>query len=90
MRNDPPIHIALQFMPDARPKLEVPIKSMTISFKRPDWYAAGSRTLPSPALFAGGATAAEAAEPPPRRHLQQLQSFREMGSVLYIAAHPDD
>jgi LmbE family N-acetylglucosaminyl deacetylase len=32
-----------------------------------------------------------AAEPlPATAILQQLQSFREMGSVLYIAAHPDD
>jgi LmbE family N-acetylglucosaminyl deacetylase len=72
--------------------LEVPIKSMTISFKRPDWYA---RWLPYLAIagicLLAGATAAEAAEPPPATAiLQQLQSFREMGSVLYIAAHPDD
>jgi LmbE family N-acetylglucosaminyl deacetylase len=32
-----------------------------------------------------------AAEPlPPAAILQQLHSFQEMGSVLYIAAHPDD
>jgi LmbE family N-acetylglucosaminyl deacetylase len=65
---------------------------MTISFKRPDWYA---RWLPYLAIagicLLAGATAAEAAEPPPATAiLQQLQSFREMGSVLYIAAHPDD
>ena len=65
---------------------------MTISFKRPDWYA---RWLPYLAIagicLLAGATAAEAAEPPPAAAiLQQLQSFREMGSVLYIAAHPDD
>jgi len=34
---------------------------------------------------------AQADEPPsPAAILQQLQNFREMGSVLYIAAHPDD
>src|SRR3954468_3252138 len=32
-----------------------------------------------------------AAEPPsPAAILQDLRSFREMGSVLYVAAHPDD
>lgn len=43
------------------------------------------------------ATLASAAEPAPaqapaeaRAILQDLHSFREMGSVLYIAAHPDD
>jgi len=37
--------------------------------------------------------AAEAAGPPTNSApavLQELKSFREMGSVLYIAAHPDD
>jgi len=38
-----------------------------------------------------GAVVAKAAETPPAAAiLQQLQSFREMGSVLYVAAHPDD
>jgi LmbE family N-acetylglucosaminyl deacetylase len=38
-----------------------------------------------------GAIAADAAETlPAAAILQQLQSFREMGSVLYVAAHPDD
>jgi LmbE family N-acetylglucosaminyl deacetylase len=65
---------------------------MTILFKRPDRYA---RWLPYLAIagicLLAGATAGEAAEPPPTAViLQQLQSFREMGSVLYIAAHPDD
>ncbi|MGO8839311.1 MAG: PIG-L family deacetylase [Limisphaerales bacterium] len=39
-----------------------------------------------------GLVAARAVETPPPAAaiLQQLQSFREMGSVLYVAAHPDD
>jgi hypothetical protein len=65
---------------------------MTILFKRLDRYA---RWLPYLAIASicilAGASAGEAAEsPPPAAILQQLQSFREMGSVLYIAAHPDD
>jgi LmbE family N-acetylglucosaminyl deacetylase len=41
------------------------------------------------AMFA--ALALAAAEPAPGQAiLQDLRSFREMGSVLYIAAHPDD
>ena len=65
--------------------------SMIISFKRPDRYA---RWLPYLAIagicILAGDGAGEAAEPPPAAILQQLQSFREMGSALYIAAHPDD
>ena len=66
---------------------------MTISFKRPDrcihWFfplaAAGI------CLLAGSPANSRAAEPPPATAiLQDLRSFREMGSVLYIAAHPDD
>jgi LmbE family N-acetylglucosaminyl deacetylase len=38
------------------------------------------------ALLLRAAVAAEA----PERILQDLRSFREMGSVLYVAAHPDD
>lgn len=43
------------------------------------------------ALGAVGSTAV-AAEPPPSSSmiLQELRAFRECGSVLYIAAHPDD
>ena len=38
-----------------------------------------------------GAAPAGAVEPPaPAAILQELRSFREMGSVLYVAAHPDD
>src|SRR5579863_5742912 len=39
------------------------------------------------ALPAGGAWADA---PSPAAILQDLRSFREMGSVLYVAAHPDD
>jgi LmbE family N-acetylglucosaminyl deacetylase len=44
-----------------------------------------------PALFllAGAATAAPAPDAP-AEILQQMHRFREMGSVLYLAAHPDD
>jgi LmbE family N-acetylglucosaminyl deacetylase len=71
---------------------EVSIKNMTILFKRLDRYA---RWLPYLAIagtcLLAGAAAGETAEPQPASAiLQQLQSFREMGSVLYIAAHPDD
>jgi LmbE family N-acetylglucosaminyl deacetylase len=41
-------------------------------------------------LLAGFGSSRAAEPPPPAAILQQLQSFREMGSVLYIAAHPDD
>ena len=66
---------------------------MTISFKRSNrrtrWFshlaAVGVCLL---AGFPGGSRAAELM--PASAILQQLQSFREMGSVLYIAAHPDD
>ncbi|MGO9585759.1 MAG: PIG-L family deacetylase [Limisphaerales bacterium] len=65
---------------------------MTISFKWPDGY---THWLPCLAIagicLLPGAAAGETNEPPPAAAiLQQLQSFREMGSVLYIAAHPDD
>jgi LmbE family N-acetylglucosaminyl deacetylase len=65
---------------------------MIISFKTPDRCR---RRLPYLAVagicLLAGPAAGEAAEPPSATAiLQQLQSFREMGSVLYIAAHPDD
>ncbi len=42
-------------------------------------------------LLAGGSGVSRAAEPPVGLAiLQQLRSFATMGSVLYIAAHPDD
>jgi LmbE family N-acetylglucosaminyl deacetylase len=41
------------------------------------------------ALFASMATAEPATNSAPAI-LQELKSFREMGSVLYLAAHPDD
>ncbi len=42
-------------------------------------------------LLAGLPGAGQIAEPPPAPViLQDLHGFREMGSVLYVAAHPDD
>ena len=42
-------------------------------------------------LLAGFTGVGQVAEPPPASAiLQDLNSFREMGSVLYVAAHPDD
>ncbi len=43
------------------------------------------------AILAGSSDVGHAAEPPTGTAiLQQLRSFAIMGSVLYIAAHPDD
>jgi LmbE family N-acetylglucosaminyl deacetylase len=43
------------------------------------------------AILAGSSDVSHAAEPPPGAAiLQQLRSFATMGSVLYVAAHPDD
>ena len=72
--------------------LEVSIKNMTISFKRANQR---SRWLPCLAvtvscLLAGVLTSPAAETLPPAAILQQLHSFQEMGSVLYVAAHPDD
>jgi LmbE family N-acetylglucosaminyl deacetylase len=66
---------------------------MTLSFKWPDrrtrWFS--HLAAVGVCLLAGFPGSSRAAEPPPAAAiLQQLQSFREMGSVLYIAAHPDD
>ena len=65
---------------------------MTISFKRSNrrtrWFS--HLAAVGVCLLAGFPDGSRAAEPPPAAILQQLQSFREMGSVLYIAAHPDD
>jgi LmbE family N-acetylglucosaminyl deacetylase len=42
-------------------------------------------------LLAGFTGVGQVAEPPLAKSiLQDLRSFREMGSVLYVAAHPDD
>ncbi len=65
---------------------------MTISFKRANQR---SRWLPCLAmtvscLLAGVLTSPAAETLPPAAILQQLHSFQEMGSVLYVAAHPDD
>jgi LmbE family N-acetylglucosaminyl deacetylase len=46
--------------------------------------------LASIAFFVLPAQAAEAADDSSRAILHELQSFRQLGSVLYIAAHPDD
>ena len=51
----------------------------------PFWAALGVATL------AGSSDVGQAAEPPTGAAiLQQLRSFAAMGSVLYVAAHPDD
>src|SRR6266851_5418832 len=51
----------------------------------PFWAALGV------AILAGSSDIGRAAEPPAGAAiLQQLRSFATMGSVLYIAAHPDD
>ena len=42
------------------------------------------------ALLAGATTYAADAPPSPAAILQDLRSFDELGSVLYVAAHPDD
>jgi len=51
----------------------------------PFWAALGV------VILAGSSDVGHAAEPPPGAALlQQLRSFATMGSVLYVAAHPDD
>ena len=51
----------------------------------PFWAALGV------AILAGSSDVGHAAEPPTGPAiLQQLRSFATMGSVLYVAAHPDD
>ena len=51
----------------------------------PFWAALGV------AILAGSSDVGHAAEPPTGAAiLQQLRSFATMGSVLYVAAHPDD
>ncbi len=48
-------------------------------------------TVAGACLLAGFAGIGQMAEPPPASAiLQDLNGFREMGSVLYVAAHPDD
>jgi LmbE family N-acetylglucosaminyl deacetylase len=48
-------------------------------------------TVAGASLLAGFPAASQVAEPPPATSiLQDLRSFREMGSVLFVAAHPDD
>ena len=51
----------------------------------PFWAALGV------AVLAGSSDVGHAAEPPTGPAiLHQLRSFANMGSVLYVAAHPDD
>ncbi len=51
----------------------------------PFWTALGV------AILAGASGVSHAAEAPTGAEvLQQLRSFANMGSVLYVAAHPDD
>ena len=58
------------------------------------WNRPGSGRVLISVVMALGAvgTTARADEPPPSSSmiLQELRAFRECGSVLYIAAHPDD
>src|SRR5271157_3278443 len=48
------------------------------------------RALALAASALAGAAWAEAAPAPAPEILQELRGFREFGSVLYVAAHPDD
>ena len=65
---------------------------------RADPFAAGAGPLQAPiralawaACLGAFACGAAASEPlPAPAILQELRGFREYGSVLYIAAHPDD
>jgi len=57
--------------------------------RRTNWFL--RLTAMSACLLAGFPGASQDNEPPAAPAiLPQLQSFREMGSVLYVAAHPDD
>jgi LmbE family N-acetylglucosaminyl deacetylase len=59
------------------------------SFCRAHWFL--RLTVAGVCLLACYPGAGQVAEPPPATAiLQDLRSFREMGSVLYVAAHPDD
>jgi LmbE family N-acetylglucosaminyl deacetylase len=56
---------------------------------RSDWPL--RLTIAGACLLAGFSGIGQMAEPPPASAiLQDLNGFREMGSVLYVAAHPDD
>ena len=46
--------------------------------------------MTSACLLAGNPVGRAAEPMPTAAILQQLHSFQEMGSVLYVAAHPDD
>ncbi len=59
------------------------------SGRRRNWFL--RLAVAGTCFLAGFPGAGQVAEPlSPAAILQQLQSFREMGSVLYVAAHPDD
>jgi len=91
MRNGSAIHIGGYKVhgPDALPKLEVPIKSMTISFKRPDWYARWLPYLAIAGICLLGPTlrSRRAAR---GRILQQLQSFARWAACFTSQPIPDD
>ena len=61
-------------------------------FPRPNRLHAGRFLFPIVMALGAVGSVAVAAEPPPSASmiLQELRAFRECGSVLYIAAHPDD
>src|SRR5689334_8417515 len=61
---------------------------MTTSFKRMGKRMGISAVAAGLLVFRNISGAAET--PSPAAILQDLQSFRQMGSVLYVAAHPDD
>ena len=59
------------------------------SGRRIRWFL--RRTVAGACLLAGFTVIGQMAEPPRATAiLQDLRSFREMGSVLFVAAHPDD
>ncbi len=61
-------------------------------FLRSVRFPASRRLIPVVMALSALGAAASAQEPPPSASmiLQELRAFRECGSVLYIAAHPDD
>jgi len=57
---------------------------------RSPWAAAGRAVAALGACLLAPLAAAGTAPDPAQAILQELLSFRQMGSVLYVAAHPDD
>src|SRR5207253_6306766 len=89
-RSDPLRPLATLFMTMlsvrscARP-MTSPMPPRAILWNVPFWAALGV------AILAGASDVGHAAEPPTEGAiLQSLRSFATMGSVLYVAAHPDD